>query len=293
MFLSELLTNSWPCTTCISTCKIKCLSGVCVCVICEWHTIILCLTLRLYYSTLSHSWCIYCRPQRWEVTLEGPELQLRGSETRLKLNLPLTEGEKLCWCVDQRGAVALTSPVRVTPAHLTFPRDSHILNVYRDQRRHGDRRKKSSYALLLARKYTIHIKEAQWCSLKLGHLWMLISMLDPSQSQSRSIFILEPEKTFRWPAFTLKATMFIQRDTHYLQHYSKLYSKINMDNKRMKSDLRIQSECRSREISVSRRVQSKHDSEIHRDMKYSLRWQLQRMAEREWLCCSDRSAVTI
>lgn len=57
--------------------------------------------------------------------------------------------------------MALTSPVRVTPAHLTFPRDSHILNVYRDQRRHGDRRKKSSYALLLARKYTIHIKEAQ------------------------------------------------------------------------------------------------------------------------------------
>lgn len=65
--------------------------------------------------------------------------------------------------------------------------------------------------------------------------------------------------------------MFIQGDIHYLQHYSKLYSKINIDNKRMKSDLRIQSERRSREMSVSRRVQSKHDSEIHKDMKYSLR----------------------
>lgn len=57
--------------------------------------------------------------------------------------------------------MALTSPVRVTPAHLTFTRDSHILNVYRDQRRLGDRGEKSSYALLLARMYTILINEAQ------------------------------------------------------------------------------------------------------------------------------------
>lgn len=55
----------------------------------------------------------------------------------------------------------MTPSVMVTPSHLTFWENSHILNVFKDLHRGcTEALSKTLLVLLLARKYAIHIKEA-------------------------------------------------------------------------------------------------------------------------------------